>query len=87
MHSMPDKTVLWKSNQLEAVLLTCDDKLRKEAQDQGIEVHGSIWVIEQLVKQKVINPKRGVILLHELKMTNNRLPMKEIEKLIRRWEI
>jgi predicted nucleic acid-binding protein len=85
MRSIPDKTVLWKSMQLGALLLTCDEKLRKEAVDQGIEVHGSIWVIEQLVEMKIINKHRGIRLLENLKLTNNRLPMKEISILIKRW--
>ncbi len=45
-----DKTVLWKAKQLNCPLLTGDGKLRSEAMDQGLTVHGSLWVIRTLVE-------------------------------------
>ena len=83
---MADKTLLWKALQLEATLLTCDKKLRKEAEKHSIEVKGSIWVIEQLVENNIIDPTRGIRLLENLKMTNNRLPFDLIDHLIRQWK-
>jgi predicted nucleic acid-binding protein len=86
IRSLADKTILWKALQLEATLLTCDRKLRREAEDHAIEVRGSIWVIEQLVENGIINSTRGISLLENLKMTNNRLPIDLIDKLIRQWK-
>jgi rRNA-processing protein FCF1 len=78
-----DKSVLWKSLQLECPLLTGDKKLRNEAEDHGIEVHGSIWVIESLVQNELIDKTKGIQLLESLKQVNSSLPYDEIEKLIR----
>lgn len=86
IRSIADKTILWKALQLKATILTCDKKLRKEAEGHAIEVRGSIWVIEQLVENGIISGTRGISLLEELKMTNNRLPFDVINKLIRQWE-
>lgn len=86
IRSIADRSILWKALQLEATLLTCDNKLRKEAEGHAIEVRGSIWVIEQLVENGIINSTKGISLLEELKMTNNRLPIQLIDKLIRQWE-
>lgn len=86
IRSIADKTILWKSLQLEATLLTCDKKLRKEAEGHAIEVRGSIWVIQRLVENGIINSTRGISLLENLKMTNNRLPFDLIDKLIRHWK-
>ena len=86
IRSIADKTILWKALQLEATLLTSDRKLRKEAEGHAIEVRGSIWVIEQLVENGIINSTRGINLLKNLKMTNNRLPIDLIDKLIRLWK-
>ncbi len=72
--------------QLDATLLTCDKKLRTEAEGHAIEVRGSIWVIEQLVENGIINCTRGIGHLEELKMTNNRLPVELIDTLIRQWK-
>jgi rRNA-processing protein FCF1 len=81
-----DKTVLWKAKQLACPLLTGDGKLRNEAIDQGVKVHGSLWVVMQLVKQEVVNNEKGVAYLELLKMINDRLPFEEIEKLIKKLE-
>ncbi|MDZ4667940.1 MAG: hypothetical protein SGJ00_08645 [bacterium] len=79
-----DKTVLWKAKQLNCPLLTGDGKLRSEAIDQGVTVHGSLWVIRTLVDQKIISAEIGVEYLEKLKVVNDRLPLEEIEKLIKK---
>lgn len=85
IRSIADKTILWKALQLEATLLMCDNKLRKEAEGQGIEVRGSIWIVEQLVNCGIVNQSRGIGLLEELMIVNNRLPVHLIDRLIRQW--
>jgi predicted nucleic acid-binding protein len=87
LKSISDKTMLWKAIQLKCPLLTCDDKLRKEAIDNGIEVHGSIWVITELTKQKIINNLKAIELLEQLKKVNTRLPLDEIDKIIKRLKM
>jgi predicted nucleic acid-binding protein len=84
LKSMPDKTMLWKALQLKCPLLTCDDKLRKEARDHGIEVHGSIWVLEELLRQNIISASKVMVLFELLKTINTRLPFGEIDKIIKR---
>jgi predicted nucleic acid-binding protein len=84
LKSIPDKTILWKAIQLNCPLLTCDCKLKKEANDNGIEVHGSIWVLTELERQKIIEKQQTVQLLEQLKVTNSRLPFIEIDKIIRK---
>ncbi len=86
IHSIADKTILWKALKLKATLLTCDSKLRKEAEGQALEVRGSIWVIEQLVINEIINARKGISLLEQLRLKNTRLPAETIDKLIKQWE-
>jgi predicted nucleic acid-binding protein len=78
-----DKTVLWKAKQLKCPLLTGDAKLRSEAIEQGVTVHGSLWVIQIMVETKVITANAGIEFLEKLKISNDRLPLDEIEKLIK----
>lgn len=78
-----DKTVLWKAIKLKCLLLTGDKKLKKEAEDHNIEVHGSIWVINQLIETKIITKIEGIKLLEMLREVNGSLPSDEIEKMIR----
>jgi len=80
-----DKSVLWKSLNLNCPLLTGDRKLRAEAENQGVEVHGTIWVIERLVEKNLIEIAKGIHLLETLKQVNSSLPFDEIDKLIRKY--
>ena len=79
-----DKTVLWKAKQLKCPLLTGDAKLRSEAIEQGVTVYGSLWVIQIMVENKVITANAGVEFLEKLKIINDRLPLEEIEKQIKK---
>lgn len=79
-----DKTVLWKAKQLKCPLLTGDAKLRSEAIEQGVTVHGSLWVIQIMVESKVITANAGIEFLEKLQISNDRLPLDEIEKVIKK---
>lgn len=78
-----DKTVLWKAHKLNCTLLTGDKKLRNEAKDLKIEVHGSIWIILSLVEKEILSKVKGAELLEQLKLINASLPHDEIDKLIK----
>jgi len=80
-----DKSVLWKSLKMNCPLLTGDRKLRTEAENQGIEVHGTIWVIERLVEKNLIEMAKGIHLLETLKQVNSSLPFDDIDKLIKKY--
>jgi len=79
-----DKSVLWKAVELSCPLLTGDKKLRSEAEDMGIEVHGSIWVIETLIENNLIRKSIGIEFLESLKEVNESLPQDLIDNLIRK---
>jgi predicted nucleic acid-binding protein len=81
-----DKSVLWKSYQLKCPLLTGDKKLRKEAEANGIDVYGTIWIIDTLVENGLIDRFKGIELLERLKSVNSSLPFDEIDKLIRLYK-
>jgi len=81
-----DKSVLWKSLQLNCPLLTGDRKLRTEAEAQGVEVHGSVWVIKILVENDMISKAKGIQLLETLKQVNSSLPFNEIDRLIKNFK-
>lgn len=79
-----DKTVLYKSIELKCPLLTGDKKLRKEAEDWGVEVHGSVWVVSELIKQQIISNEKGIKLYETCKRLSSFLPHDEIDKLIKK---
>lgn len=76
----------WKLARDEAaMLLTGDGALRKKVSATGIEVHGSLWVLEELVEHKIIDPITACTKLQELQLLNLRLPESAIQKLKERW--
>lgn len=86
LRRITDKSVLWKALQLKCRLVTGDKNLRSEAEEQGLEVNGSLWVITTLVEIKVISPDVAAELLEKLKIVNDSLPKEEIDKLIKKYK-
>lgn len=84
--SINDKSVIWKGIQLRAIVLTCDGQIKKEAEFHGLEVHGSIWVVQQLEQTKQITTSKAIRLLEQLKEIGVRLPLDTINKIIKRYK-
>ena len=84
--SLTDCTVWYYATQNNYTLLTGDRKLRKASLIDGVEVHGIIYVIDQLVKEGILAKRIAISKLKQLRKSNPRLPMNEIEKRIKQWE-
>jgi predicted nucleic acid-binding protein len=82
LHSIADRSVLWQSIQLQATLLTADKKLRHEAEDHGVEVRGSIGVVNELVEQGLVGPETAIKLLQRLLSANSLAPKGIIQEWI-----
>ena len=63
-------------------MLTGDKRMKEIAENIGIEVHGSIWVIDELFNCNLISTEKAKELLEQLMKTNSWLPRNEIEKRI-----
>jgi len=58
----------------ECMILTGDNRLRKEAQRQGFEVHGILWVLEQMVIHQLLEPTDAAATLQNLMLVNTQSP-------------
>lgn len=83
--SFADCSVLLRARQLSAILLTGDKRLRTTAADSQLEVHGVLWIIEQLVERKIIPARTATARIEALIHLNGRLPIDECRKLLKRW--
>ncbi|MCP9762172.1 hypothetical protein [Lacihabitans soyangensis] len=84
--SIPDLSLYFYAKELkEFMILTGDNKLRKEAEKLGFEVHGVLRVFEEMVNQKILQKQLAVQKLEELMKVNLWLPVRECEKLIGVW--
>jgi predicted nucleic acid-binding protein len=67
------------------LILTGDNRLRKEAERQGIEVHGILWVFQQMIDEKILTAQKAIDKLMELERVNFWLPKVECERFREGW--
>jgi predicted nucleic acid-binding protein len=83
--SMPDCSVIYLAQKHDAILLSGDKPVRLAAKSVGLEYHGVLWALDEMIKQSIIPKKTAKIKLQQLMLTNNRLPKSECKKRLERW--
>lgn len=85
--SFTDCSVLFFAQKNECKLLTGDNKLNRVATKEGIDVHGLLYVFDLLVEEhQILPPQKAVQCLKSLISSNARLPIKEVESRIKKWQ-
>jgi len=67
-------------------LLTGDGHLRKLAELYRITVHGTLWVLDEMVCIGILKPVEATCALCKMLRHGSRLPHQECEKRFRHWE-
>ena len=70
---------------LEAALVTGDGDLRKAALAAGVEVHGILWMLDEMVAGAKTPPRHAAEMLERILKTRARLPAAECEVRLARW--
>ncbi len=86
--SIQDCSALWLAQNLNGLLITSDNKLRKTAKDKNLNVHGHFWVFDRLYESKLLTGAEAKGKLNELCSIVNRklsLPREEIDKRNKNW--
>lgn len=83
--SIQDCSVWYSANKLGGILLTGDGKLRKNAKKYGVDVRGILYVLDKLVESEIIDAEVASVKLEKLYMSNNRLPLDEMQKRLNLW--
>lgn len=68
-----------------AMLLTGDAALRQLAESEGMVVHGTLWLLDELVRLAIIGPEEATQGLERMLASGSRLPEKEWRRRMRRW--
>lgn len=84
--SASDLSALVLARALRATLLTGDKPLRQVAEQEGVAVHGTLWVLTELVRLEVITPSQAARALRRMLAQGSRLPWEECQRLLRQWE-
>lgn len=66
-------------------LLTGDGKLRRQAQRDGLQVHGALWLLDLMVAHQVIDRLHAANSLAHMLEHGARLPFGECEARLSRW--
>lgn len=85
--SIPDCSVCYFARKHNVPMLTGDRRLRRYAEEQSIEVHGILFIFDELVRHDIIPTSMAADRLEELFAINARLPKAEIRERINRWRI
>lgn len=83
--SEPDCSCLYLAKEIKATILTCEKLLTKVAIKLDLDVHGSLWVLDQLLDYSIITKRIAYRKLKDLISINPRLPVKECQKRLKRW--
>ena len=83
--SIPDCSVCYFARKHNVPMLTGDRRLRRYAEEQSIEVHGILFIFDELVRHDIISTSMAADRLEELFALNARLPKAEIRDRINRW--
>jgi len=68
-------------------LLTGDKALRKVAQELRVEVHGTIWLVDQMIQYEKITVEAARVSFLRMRNSGSRLPWIEVEKVFRRRNV
>lgn len=85
--SINDLLALALAWQEKCPLLTGDLRLRTAAQEQGVDMHGTLWLIEQMVMGRAITAKQAEAAYGKMREAGRRLPWDEVERQLRSHEV
>lgn len=78
-----DLMALALARQEQCRLLTGDQALREASAAEGIEVVGTIWLVGEMLRTKVVTRKSASVAYDKMKESGRRLPWAEVEKQLR----
>jgi predicted nucleic acid-binding protein len=83
--SVPDASVAVLARKAEACLLTGDGRLRRKSMEAGMEVRGTLWVLDHLLEQGRITLGAARTALEAIHNSGTFLPQEEVENRMNRW--
>lgn len=87
--SETDLSVIYLAEREQAMVLSGDRPLRSSAEAKDLEVHGTLWIMDQLVTNGLLDPSLAADRLEALMRRTGReqryLPKNECEARISKW--
>lgn len=79
-----DRLNLYYAKTYSRILLAGDKPLRERSQFEGVEVHGSLWLIERAIEQSLVSPAELCRWLKVWPSLGRRFPTSELRRLVDR---
>jgi uncharacterized protein YacL len=83
--STNDLFALVLARTLKATLLTGDRHLARVAALEKVPVHGTLWVLDAMVRLEVIAPSQAAQALQRMLARGSRLPQTECQRRLQKW--
>jgi predicted nucleic acid-binding protein len=84
--SINDLFALELARECNCPLLTGDKALRNAAESEGIDVRGTLWLVERLVRERIITLASARAAYERMRCAGSRLPWAEAERRLRSLE-
>jgi len=81
--SINDLLALALARQEECPLLTGDGRLRAVGRTEGIDVHGTLWLIEQMIRSRTITVRQAGAAYAKMRDAGRRLPWDDVDQQLR----
>ena len=82
--SINDLLALALAWQEKCPLLTGDQRLRAAGKTEGVDVHGTLWLIEQMLQARTVSLRQAESGYEKMLRAGRRLPWDEVEQQLRR---
>jgi len=83
--SRADLFALALASATRAALLTGDRHLRQAAEQEGIAVHGTLWILDEMVGQGAVDRHQAADALIRMREAGRRLPSEEVDRRLKAW--
>ena len=83
--SRTDLFALVAARMRSAILLTGDRHLRRAAEQEGVSVHGVLWLVDELVRLGIVTGPDAAAALRAMVEVGSRLPKAEVAARIERY--
>jgi hypothetical protein len=83
--SVMDLAALVLAKRMRVILLTGEKLLRGVAEEEGVEVRGTLWLLDQMIASEVLGRSDAAAALESMLAAGRRLPVPECEKRLRMW--
>jgi predicted nucleic acid-binding protein len=67
------------------MLVTGDAALRHAAEEEGVEVHGTLWLLDNLIVDGLLPSATGAFALERMQKHGSRFPQDECNDRLERW--